>query len=531
MRLNLSYNYRPVILRSLFIACLSLAIPLSAAYSQTGVVENGLIKATSRLVSLDITVLDAKGNPVTDLKESDFIVYENGELQKTKNFERFNAHNLPPTLTASSVNGTADLERLAPNAPVTILVLDEFNTEFSDNAYARQQLKRYLLAQPAVLKQPTTFIAATDAGFQKIQNYTLDRQLLLNSLAHLPAALPGSLMRTGSSSEGVEQRFAQTLDSLQKIAKACVGHKGRKNVIWVGRGFDSLDLRNETGYATEMVKGATERTVNLLQEAHVTVFTVDPTISSKLIADLDDTATANDLTSFAAEAHNPKDPFNGTVSFNTIAPLTGGRSFALNNDIDKEIQTSVEEGSAYYSLAYVPTASVDAAQPYRRIDVKLTRPGLKVITRHGYYSVTPPPPVVSARQERKAEGYDIGTAISSGITFTGIAVSAVLSPAKPGQCTVQVATHDIQWGEKEEGIGAHVELVAVSLDAHGKPVAHAEKDVVAKLKNAAMLDQMPFVTLFIGIPEGKNAKILRIAVHDTATGKLGTAEVALPTAK
>ncbi len=204
------------------------------------------------------------------------------------------------------------------NAPVTVLVLDEFNTEFSDNAYARLQIRKYLLAQPALLTQPTTFLAATDAGFQQIQNYTLDRQRLLDALAHLPAVLPGSLMRSGHQPEGMALRFAQTLDSLQKVAKASIGHQGRKNVIWVSKGFDSLDLRNEPAHQVELIQGAAERTVNLLREAHVTVYTVDPTLSTKVIADLDDTATASDAAAFAAETHNPVDPFNGTVSFNTI---------------------------------------------------------------------------------------------------------------------------------------------------------------------------------------------------------------------
>ncbi len=59
-------------------------------------------------------------------------------------------------------------------------------------AYARIQLRKYLLAQPTPLKQPTIFLVATDAGFQQIQNYTLDSQRLLDALAHLPGVLPGT---------------------------------------------------------------------------------------------------------------------------------------------------------------------------------------------------------------------------------------------------------------------------------------------------------------------------------------------------
>jgi len=511
-------------------ACLLIpfASQSKSASAQQVTPQVDVIKVKSQLVAMDISAIDAKGNPVTDLTQSDFTVFENGQLQKIRNFEDFSEHPLKPNLNMTSIKGAADLERLAPDAPVTVLVLDEFNTEFSDNAYARIQIKKYLLTQPPTLKQPTIFLVATDAGFQQIVNYTLDRQRLLNALAHLPGVLPGSLMRTGHSPEGMALRFAQTLDSLQQVARASIGHKGRKNIIWVGRGFDSLDLQNETDYAVKMIEAAAERTVNLLREAHVTVYTIDPTLSTKLLSDFDDTATASDSAAFAAETHNPTDPFNGTVSFNTIAPLTGGRAFSMFNDIDEEISTSVLQGSAYYSIAYIPTAEIDPDHPYRRIDVKVDRPGVIIVTRRGYYSVTPPPPATTPHQELKSEGYDIGSALGSGITFTGLALSAELSPSKPGECVVQVATRDIQWDTLSDGTtSAHLTIVAVAVDEHGKPIGNLSKDVVAKLKDVEKLDQMPFATLTIDVPSAKNPKSIRIAVRDVKTRKIGTAEVTL----
>ena len=527
MRLRVN-PFHPVFFRAPACLLLSLVTLNLSALGQTEASQSATIKVNSRLVTLDVSVLDSKGNTVNNLTQSDFQVFENGHVQSIRNFEGFSEHQLPPNLAANSINGAADLERIAPNAPVTLLVLDEFNTEFSDTAYARLQIRRYLLAQPPVLRQPTAFLAATDAGFQQIQNYTLDRQRLLDALAHLPATLPGSLMRTGHSGEGMVLRFAQTLDSLQQVSKASVGHRGRKNIIWVGRGFDSLDLRNESDHQVELVEGAAERAVNLLREAHATVYTVDPTLSTKLIAELDENVTASDAAAFAAETHNPADPFRNTVSFNTIAPLTGGRAFSMFNDLDQEIGTSVTEGSAYYSIAYVPAGDLDPAHPFRRIDVKINRLGLTVVTRHGYYSTTPPLPDGTPHRQLKTEGYDLGTAIGTGITYTGVILTAAFSPLKPDECIVQVATRDIQWETQSDGtVTAHLTLVAVAMDGHGKPLANNVKDVVARLKTTENLAQTPFATLSIGVPQGKNAKSIRIAVRDVSTGKLGTTEVGL----
>lgn len=519
--------FRPLRFPALpFLALIGLIAPLG--HSQTAPSRTGVLQVTSRLVTLDVSVVDAQGKLVTDLTRVDFTVFENGERQSIRNFEAFSEHLLSPTLTATSINGAPDLERLAPNAPVTVLVLDEFNTDFSDTAYARLQIRRYLQAQPAVLKQPTIFLAATDQGFQQVQNYTLDRQRLLDALAHLPATLPIRLMRSGNSREGLGVRFGQTLDSLQQIARATLGHPGRKNIIWVGRGFDSLDLRNQSDRTTLALEGAAERAVNLLRQAHATVYTVDPTLSTKLLSEPDDNGNLSDA-AFIAETHDPKDPFKDTVSFNTIAPLTGGHSFAVFNNLDQEIAASVTQGSSFYTIAYVPTASIDPANPYRRIDVRVARPGLKVITRRGYYATTPPLPAATPQQTSKAEGYDIGTAIGSGITFTGLHITAALSAANPQECIVQVATSDIQWQPQPDGASsAHLTLAVVAIDSKGKPLANAAKDVTARLRSPEEIAANPFTTLRIGVPMAKNPSSIRLAVRDVATGKLGTIEVVFP---
>src|ERR1700686_3218620 len=98
------------------------------------------IRQTARLVVLDMVVTDAKGNIVTDLKRDDFHVTELNEPQTILNFEEAGSHLLKPEI---NINSTADLDRVAPRAPVNIILLDEFNTHFEDMAFARYSLKKY----------------------------------------------------------------------------------------------------------------------------------------------------------------------------------------------------------------------------------------------------------------------------------------------------------------------------------------------------------------------------------------------------
>ena len=48
---------------------------------------------------------------------------------------------------------------MAPDAPVNIILLDEFNTLFEDEAFARYSLKKYLEKQPDKLTTPTMLLA------------------------------------------------------------------------------------------------------------------------------------------------------------------------------------------------------------------------------------------------------------------------------------------------------------------------------------------------------------------------------------
>jgi len=499
--------------------CSALACP---AQSQTG---DHSFSTTSRLVVLDVTVLDHQGQPVTDLNQNDFTVYESGKLQPISNFEAYSQHLLPTTLTQDALHGTADLQRVLPTSPVTILVSDEFNTSFEDTAFARSAIRKYLANQPPVLKQPTNLLAATDSGFVQVCDYTLNREQLLSALAHLKPVLPSELMRSGGSPEGVAIRFAQTLASLQQVADASAGHKGRKNMIWVGRGFDSIDMRELPDHQVRLLKGAAARAINLLQESNTVLYSVDPTLSSRLVNELNADDATSTQQAFTASPGASADPFNGTISFNSFAPETGGHAFALMNNLDEEIGQSVQEGSAYYALAYVPNHDEDRENLYRSIQVKVDRPGVTAFTRRGYYAVPPQPPTRTAAQAKKLTGFEIGTALSSKITYTGLGV-LVSRNAAPDSFKVQVNTPDLSWTVGENGaLSAHAILAAVAFDNKGKPLAKNVQEVSAHAPAGQSLGSIPFTTLKIDLQQPHGTESIRFVIFDQQSGKMGSSSL------
>lgn len=476
---------------------------------------------TTRLVVLDVVVTDKAGNVVPGLSRKDFTVYEDNAPQSIRTFEAPAQHHLAPDV---KIDSTAELTK-APEAPVTVLVLDELNTNFQDMSYARHELEKYLLAQPAVLPEPTTLLAATNTKFQVLADYTRDRGALLAALdKHFPE-YPWRLMQSGSSGPAAAERLAMSLGSLEQIAQATAGHPGRKNLIWVGRGFPSVNTDQSPDKQAAVIQSAVQQVINTLRDARITLTIIDPTINVSSTVVLE---TPEDLS--LAEDSNGNDPFRGDVNFQLLAPATGGRVYFSRNDVDAEIASTIRAGDNYYTLSYEPANQNDAAQPYRRIRVAVDRPGLTAVTRNGYYiqSAQPAPPATAqeAKDLRARIEFDLGSAINSNIAYTGLPVTASRTPGQTDVFVLRVDTRALAWRElPAAGSQAEVTLVAACFNKQNKMLAHTVMEQQAHISSAQSGTELPDSTEFmlpISIPAGTVR--VRFAVRDAASGKMGTAD-------
>jgi len=479
------------------------------------------ILVTTRLVVLDVVVTDKAGNIVPDLTQKDFTVYEDKAPQTIRSFEGPAMHHLAPDV---KIDSTADLKK-APEAPVTVLVLDELNSNFQDMSYARHELEKYLLSQPAVLPEPTSLLVAGNTKFQVMEDYTRDRQAILTALSkHFPE-YPSLMMQSGKSGPGAVERLAMSLESLEQIAQATAGHPGRKNLIWVGRGFPAVNTNESTDKEAAVIQSAVEKVIDTLRDARVTVTTIDPTINA---TDTVEIVTPEDLV--LAEDSNGSDPFQGDVNFQLLAPATGGRVYFSRNDIDAEIASTSRDGDNYYTLSYTPTNLNDAAQPYRRISVEIDRPGLTATTRNGYYMQTaqPAPPATAedARDLRALLELDLGAAVNSNLTYTGLPFTVSRVPRQANAFVAHLDSHALTWRDLPGGGSqAEVTLAAASFGKQNKMLAHTVQERTAQWHAARSGAALPAITDFTftaAIPPG--AVRVRIVARDAASGKIGTVD-------
>jgi VWFA-related protein len=468
------------------------------------------IRRNARLVILDMVVTDAKGNIVTDLKRDDFHVTEANEPEKILNFDAPAAHALNPELT---INSTEELDRLAPNAPVNIILLDEFNTRFEDMAFARYSLKKFLNRQPGKLDTPTMLLAVDLQHFTVVHDYTQNKDDIISALDHHFAAYPWQAQQGQWRADRINLAFL----TLRRVAEAVIGHPGHKNMIWIGRGFPSVRWEGVPVDTVNLVNNAVQDCVNILRDARVTLYTIDPA------------GVQIDPQAYGRIAGRD-DPFGGEYQFNILAKATGGRTLYGRNDVDAEIGTSIRDGASFYSLTYRPeNTSLDPSK-FRNIKITIDRPGLTVYTRQGYYLQRGPGRVDPVNPSRRLMT-DIISADTSTMVYDGVPVTLEPSPTDPNRFIIHVASSGTYWSPATDTEPRHSDLVlaVTTFDRKGKVLKS-----VAKLIHASAPTTVPptgrierGVDLAYNVDPDPKAVRVRFVVRVSFTGRIGTVDANL----
>jgi len=229
-----------------------------------------VFRSNARLVLVDVAVSDKKGQFVTGLKASDFKILEDGKPQAIKGF----------SVHVASVNAAPlQIPQLPPhqytNFPVqdpahaiNIVLLDMLNTPFNDQAYARQQMLKFLAALPP---GQTVALFALGKRLSMIQGFTGDSTALVNAAksllvnnsashlttteaerqdteitaanisagARLASPLSDAIVKELAAEEEQQEivRAEVTVQALQVLARSVSGYNGRKNLLWLSSEF------------------------------------------------------------------------------------------------------------------------------------------------------------------------------------------------------------------------------------------------------------------------------------------------------
>ena len=494
------------------------------AHAQSSASPNaGVIQVTSRLVVLDVVVLDREGHAVPNLDRSKFVIAEDNVQQTIRDFEGPENHAMPSAAGSKVlVDSSADLPKIG-SAPVNVLVIDELNTPYMQIANAQQSIRRFLEKQPAVLSVPTLFVASGNSRIVVLHDFTQSRDELLASVKqHVTQPDFDALVNTlNGGKTGSQHGFTRTIGALAEIASSLRGIPGHKNVIWVGTGYNNAyDLATASALDTDKLNNAVRMVSDRMLQSRISLSTLDPAgVAAPVEEDLNAEVDATGQTSIN---------FTGDIgaSFDQLALSTGGRVVHGRNDLDRIVNTLAEQQASYYTLSYRPTNKSDDPQAFRHIHVALTDPSLHAVTRTGYYPGADEVQQVApntAKKQPQVLRFDLTEAASNKLVYTGLHVAA--KPAGRGY-TVLVTANDLTWQGQQDGTRlAEISVIAAAFDRKDKKLAQRAMELKQQIAGTDRIDTGASIGLDVpfAIPAGTSR--IRFVVRDAGTGNLGSAEL------
>jgi len=315
--------------------------------------------APDRRITLAVVVTDKSGKPVSGLGRQDFTLLDNKQPQQLLSFEAPNTAEPPVQV---------------------ILLLDEVNAPFSTVSYARGQIEKYLQRDNGSLPVAASLAFFTDAGLQMGSAASQEGKDLAAELDQKPSAL-----RTITRSQGVYgagDRVGISLSALADLAEYETPRPGRKLVLWLGPGWPFLTgpRIQLSGKEQQNIFARIVAMSDTLRRAGITLYSIDPLGT----ADAGGAQTYY-YEDFVKGVKKPGQVQIGDLALQVLAIQSGGRVLNSDNDVAGEIARDVADARSFYVMTFEGLRG-DGPNEYHALEIKLDKPGLKALTRTGYYA-------------------------------------------------------------------------------------------------------------------------------------------------
>lgn len=499
------------------------------------------LRTTTRNVILDVVVTDPTGHPVTGLTAADLIVTENGVPQHAVIVDSANsstsATSTPTSVSTQSGNAPqpTSATATAPSGTRTVILLDEVNVQFFDLAFARKRLEVFLRS-PAARGQSIAVLALTPTRQILVHDFSTDTETLVHAVHALPPVIPatgaGGPINGNVDSLHDMENLANAMAAIGQLGRAFSGSPERVNVIWITSGFLSLAPLINGFEVQSTLDQILHQASNLFLNARITLYTVDPHgVQSESNLPNHNSQGQGRQTPAQAFANNDgsqvaEQQLNMTANqavansfLGTIDQRSGGRAFGNGNDIDLALARIVGESNSSLRVVYSPTdKNFDGG--YRKISIKLTRPGLSARTRDGYYAL-PEPPEPTLKEQRNR----LAAALDSPFLYQALSVTGALSaasPTAPPTIDVAIASSQIHWINTAADAHTDQLIALAAFSRDNRPLTSITYDVSARETTTA--GGRPILYHLHFTPPPGTAR-LRVAVSDKHLDQIGTAEI------
>ena len=475
-------------------------------------------RAEVNYVEVDAVVADAQGKFVRDLRREDFTITEDGKLQAVSAFALVD---IPvtraerPLFQPGPIEPDVQNNLRTPDGRLYVLLLDDIHTDATRSTRvrlaARQFIERNLGANDLAAVLTTGGRSDGSQDFTNSQARLLEaidkfmghklRSATLNKIDAYNNARGAGLAAQWADPEQA-QRFHYARNMLSTIRSlsdylASI-HGRRKAVVLISEGvdfniWDTLGPSGAVASASDMNRRGdalvlideTQEAIAAATRANVSLYTVDPRGLSTFGEDAIqvtalpalDQAIVTGISGLADETRAAQD------SLRVLAEQTGGFAAINRNDFSDAFQRIVDENSSYYVLGYYP-ANDKRDGRFRKIEVRLARPGLTVKARKGYVA----PRGGKTAAERKVDpsagtSNQLREALNSPLQTNGLKLAVFAAPIKgPDRkaaiaIVTQLLGREIAFTQKDGKYTNALEVSYVAVDKDGK-VAGGNRDTL-----------------------------------------------------
>jgi VWFA-related protein len=407
------------------------------------------------LVVLDVSVLDSDRRPVRGLTPDEFTVLEDGRPQSIKTFTAIDLPDVVedvPVAWMREVLPDVSRNDTLSNRRIVTLVLDD-----ATPMPAEEVPRMKAMARRVIERLGPDDLAAVVFAFNKRagQEFTTDRARLLAAVNKFNGGIdrqpvdgpfnPDPLQQTVVSvpfdqfNPKALQLYSSVVGTLRVVAEYLADlPERRKALVFASVGLP-LDVEQAqprlaslenvsgdgSGIAQALFKDL-QKTFDAAQRANVNIYGLDP-------GGLRAPAGRYDALAGTGELAGSPGKLNRDFLY-ALSANTGGFTLAEGNQVDAGITQIFRENGSYYLLGYQPP-NLRAEGKFRRVEVRVNRPGVTVRARNGYYEPRAEKPGKAAPRPPAME-----KALASLVPTPDIAMQVTTAPfAVAGRREVAVA--------------------------------------------------------------------------------------------
>lgn len=488
------------------LVCATLAAAGVSALAQAP--QQPTFRAGVEIVEVQAVVTDAQGNPVDGLTQDDFEVIEGGKPQA---IAAFSAVNIPierldrPLYSPTAIEPDV-LSNQGDEGRIYLIAFDEMAPQY---ALRTQHLLRQFIERHVGANDRVAF-GYFGTGARESQEFTSNKRVMLDALRKFTGGIPGEApmavpisnpetgqaLPTNLSDSSIETEARFKLRGRMKAFRDMVEFLStipaqRKALLFLSTGIGdavSAVIDYQGGVMPIELEDA-HVAIRAAATGNVAIYPIDP---RGLQADGN-----GEFTSFeeAQSAATPAATRLAEISnARMLAETTGGFAFINQNTFDQAFTRLVRENSSYYVLGYYSTDDRRNGR-FRRLQVRVKRPGLQVRARSGYLAPRGRP--ADARDTRRSEkpsplSPSTATALANGVPSRGLPLQLFAAPFKGSDkdatvalvLTVDVAALELT--EKDGVFNGRLEMTSAATDNRSRMIGGEYHTMTLNLKPDTM---------------------------------------------